>query len=408
MNTTAYVIVHGGAGLHSKNSEPEVKQALQLACTETLARISAAGTNFPTALDFVEHAITYLENCPLLNAGHGSNLTLSGTVECDASIMDGRTGDFGSIGAVSGIKNPIRLARAILEHARIPDPLGRIPPLTLVSHGARLFAEQLPPDIKAELLVPPETLITSRATKTWESWKSRLAGISAANTESSTEHDDMELESLQDTVGAVAFTSAAANSGSIACGVSSGGILLKHPGRVGEAAVFGAGCWARAPSNVEAEGEGVVLERTRKRAKFGIACSVSGAGEYIVRANLARAIVDALNSASPSSASSAEEEEEEDVDVHAILQRVLTEEFWLPNRSPTNPDPSAGVVLLTTAKDNDGEVVRLWCVFTTPSMAIAYASSRYPQGKALILRRPKSVESQANDRPRIFATGIAL
>ncbi|KAF7376353.1 hypothetical protein MSAN_00050800 [Mycena sanguinolenta] len=451
MTSKIYVVVHGGAGVHSKASEAEVKQVLRLACTQTLASASASaaaqvesGTTPPSALDLVENSIVSLEDSSILNAGYGSNLTLSGTVECDAALMDGRTGDFGSAGAVSGIKNPVRLARLILEHARVPDPLGRIPPLTLVSHGAHAFVEQYitgKEDINA-LTVPPESLVTPRARKTWEVWKARLEDAlssasssvgsaprvpSAENLTMPGEEDEDDhmngMHAMQDTVGAVAFVSSAntsINPYSIAAGVSSGGILLKHPGRIGEAAVYGAGCWARAS-----------VDNPGQKRKLGVACSVSGAGEYIVRANLARAIADALDDASTSISTTEngqESEDEEDIDVHAILQRVLAEEFWIPAHSPTNPDPSAGVVLLTTEEDAEEEiVVRLWCAFTTPSMAIAYASSDNPRGKvrivliqgtvyvlrtentqALILRRPKSVESRPNDRPRIFVTGIAL
>ncbi|KAJ7268756.1 nucleophile aminohydrolase [Mycena haematopus] len=418
MTPKIYVIVHGGAGVHSRNSEAEVKKALRLACTQTLTSVSAtalgSGSNMtPSALDLVEHSIVSLEDSSLFNAGYGSNLTLAGTVECDAALMDGCTGDFGSVGAVSGIKNPVRLARLLLEHARVPDPLGRIPPLTLVSHGAHAFAQQSryvtgKEDDKG-FVVPSESLVTPRARKTWEVWKARLEDtLSYPSVPFSADSDD--LHAMQDTVGAVAFVSSATSSFtsasvsdstnsysnpksnySIAAGVSSGGILLKHPGRVGEAAVYGAGCWARAP-----------VDDPEQKRKLGMACSVSGAGEYIVRANLARTISGALNDAS-------KDEDEEDMDVHAILQRVLAEEFWIPAHSLTSADPSAGVVLLTTEEDAAGEVVaRLWCAFTTPSMAIAYASSDNPLGKALILRRPKSVESRPNDRPRIFVTGIAL
>jgi len=79
----------------------------------------------------VEQAITVLENDGHLNAGYGSNLTMEGTVECDASIIceHGPAALFGSAGAVSGVKNPIKLARAILDYSRIPDMLGRVPPL---------------------------------------------------------------------------------------------------------------------------------------------------------------------------------------------------------------------------------------------------------------------------------------
>ncbi|KAJ7346860.1 asparaginase [Mycena albidolilacea] len=441
MPPRTYVVVHGGAGVHSKNSDAEVKKALRLACTQALTSTPAIETS-PSALDLVENAIVSLEDSPLLNAGYGSNLTLAGTVECDAALMDGRTGDFGSVGAVSGIKNPVRLARLIFEHARVPDPLGRIPPLNLVSQGAHAFAAVRGDEGKqGDLLVPPESLVSPRAWKSWEVWKARLDGALASSSSSSTpaarlpdtvddlmvpetrvEDQDLDsamvdLHALQDTVGAVAFVASSASStsnSSIASGVSSGGILLKHPGRVGEAAIFGAGCWAHASAS---DSSGPV------DGKRGMACSVSGAGEYIVRANLARAIVKAIEDASsslPPSASSAspsispakesdEDFGDEDVDVHAILQCVLAEEFWLPSRSPTNPDPSAGVVLLTTEEDEAGEIVaRLWCAFTTPSMAIAYASSEHPLGKALILRRPKSVESRPTDQPRIFVTGIAL
>ncbi|KAF7361685.1 hypothetical protein MVEN_00512000 [Mycena venus] len=308
---------------HSKDSEAKVKKVLRLACTQALAsstRAESSGSGSISALDLVDHAIASLEDSPLLNAGCGSNLTLAGTVECDAAIMDGNSADFGSVGAVSGIKNPIRLARLILEHARVPDPLGRIPPLTLVSSGAAEFTQFRN---ATDLFVPPESLVTPRASKTFPA---------VEDEDENGDGNDMEMQdlhALQDTVGAVALSitsnSTSGSDYSIASGVSSGGILLKHPGRIGE------------------------------------------------------------------------------------VQRVLAEEFWIPNRSPSNPDPSTGVVLLTTEEDGEGEMTaRLWCAFTTPSMAIAYASPGNPLGKALILRRPKSVESRPNDQQRIFVTGIVL
>ncbi|KAJ7045747.1 asparaginase [Mycena alexandri] len=381
-----YVIVHGGAGTHSKNSEAEVKKELRLACTLAL------NADNGSALSLVEYAIMSLEDSPLLNAGYGSNLALDGSVECDAAIMDGVTGDFGSAGAVSGVKNPIRLAHRILKHALLPDPLARIPPLTLVSSGALAFARNYnssratsDPDASAIELVPPESLITLRTLQQWGIWKARLdagaRGVSSIEgTSDDEEEEEVGLRAPQDTVGAIAFTLAPSGGSRLASGVSSGGILLKHPGRMGEAAVFGAGCWAQAA----------------RPGKMGVACSVSGAGEYIVRANLARLVCDAITKG-------------EDVDVHEILQRVLAEDFWKPSRSPVNPDPGAGIILLTTEEDDDGRPIgRLWCAFTTSSMAIAYASSENPQGKAFILRRPKAVESRPNDQPRIVITGFSL
>ncbi|KAJ6500140.1 asparaginase [Mycena vitilis] len=375
MAPKTYIMVHGGAGVHSTSSESEVKQALRLACKHALNAVYS--TESASALSLVQDAIVSLEDSPLLNAGYGSNLTLNGTVECDAAIMDGRTGDFGSVGAVSGVKNPIHVARRILEYARTPDHLGRIPPLTLVSAGAHAFAESHS-DIA---LVLPESLIAPRAQKQWAAWKARLEASGPDDASLGPEDAELHGSMFQDTVGALAFVGA---SGELASGVSSGGILLKYPGRIGEAAVFGAGCWAQA----SVAGQ-----------KMGIACSVSGAGEYIVRANLARTICDALTKGSGT----------EDTDVHGILQRVLADDFWIPSRNTSNPDPSAGVILLTTEDDEEGQLVaRLWCAFTTPSIAIAYATSENPHGKALILRRPKAVEARPNNHPRIFVTGFSI
>lgn len=110
------------------------------ACVETITSPS----NRSSALDAVISSISVLENDAGLNAGYGSNLTIDGQVECDASVMSD-SGGFGSVGAVSGwpllshitrnpdgmpgIRNPIQLAHAVLKHSQAPSPLGRVPPL---------------------------------------------------------------------------------------------------------------------------------------------------------------------------------------------------------------------------------------------------------------------------------------
>ncbi|EED81682.1 predicted protein, partial [Postia placenta Mad-698-R] len=165
-----------------------------------------------SSVDAVEQAIVFLEHDECLNAGYGSNLTLDGAVECDASIMDGSTSAFGAIGAASGIRNPIKAARAVLEHSSKPDPLGRIPPILLVSSGAVNFAKA-----HGLELVHPKALITPRASAEWDYWRSRFISEPA------------DLHAMQDTVGAVAWDI----SGRLSAGVSSGGLLLKPPGRIG-------------------------------------------------------------------------------------------------------------------------------------------------------------------------------
>jgi len=94
-----------------------------------------------------------------------------------------------------------------------------------------------------------------------------------------------------------------------------------------------------------------------------MACSVSGAGEHIIRTALARSVGEAFMMF-------------EDADPHDILHRTLVEIFWNPCRNRGEPSPNAGMILLTKS-----ETVRLWCAFTTPSMAIAYASSVDPVPK---------------------------
>ncbi|KAF8070624.1 asparaginase [Lyophyllum atratum] len=377
-----YIAVHGGAGMHSYTREKEVKQALRLACKEALKHSRGypmtpiqghADDTAYTPVDMVGNAIAVLEDDPLLNAGYGSNLTLHGTVECDAAIMDGRSSDFGSVGAVSGVKNPIRLARAILEHSTIPDQLGRIPPLMLVAEGARKFAAANSTRLAVET-APLDSLVSPKAREDWLKWKARIESPDADQTVPTT-----CLTDIQDTVGAVACQ----NADAVAAGVSSGGILLKHPGRIGEAAIFGAGCWAQ-----------YFLE-----AGIRIACSISGAGEHIVRSMLARTIADSFRLAIAST---------NDVDAHDILHRVLLDNFWTPCRERGVVDPDVGVLLLMTEQAEDATNVRLWCAFTTPSMAIAYASSINPKPKAQVLRRPKGMDSRGTSEPRIFITAIPL
>lgn len=85
-------------------------------------------TSGGSALDAVVKATVVLEDSPMTNAGFGSNLTMNGTVECDASVMDGSSLQFGAVGAVSGIKNPVLLAKRLCEQQSVKFAYGRIPP----------------------------------------------------------------------------------------------------------------------------------------------------------------------------------------------------------------------------------------------------------------------------------------
>ncbi|KAM7209483.1 Nucleophile aminohydrolase [Naviculisporaceae sp. PSN 640] len=133
----AAIFIHAGAGFHSLGNE---KVHLD-ACAEA-ARIGMKllrqGASAPEA---VEAAIKCLEDKEITNAGYGSNLNMDGVVECDATVVD-HLGRSGACGAVPGIKNPISLAKMILDASSQPLSLRRVPPNILVGLGAKLFAEE--------------------------------------------------------------------------------------------------------------------------------------------------------------------------------------------------------------------------------------------------------------------------
>ncbi|KAF7782320.1 hypothetical protein Agabi119p4_1696 [Agaricus bisporus var. burnettii] len=370
-----FIAVHGGAGYHHPNHDHRTKKALRAACTKALQNLSLKTTSSSPSrksLSLVEQAIISLEDDPYLNAGYGSNLCLDGTVECDAAIFvaadPGHTssnGIFGSVGAVSGIKNPISAARSVLEYSQKQDKLGRVPPMTLVSQGAINFIQN---NYSENTIVPPENMISTTAKETWTKWKNRLEMSEADNV-------DIDEENLiQDTE--FQGKSIVLLCRSLYAEVFSGGVLLKHPGRVGEAAIFGAGCWAKHYSG----GVG------------GMSCSVSGTGEDIIRSNLARFIGETCTP---------------DSDPHEILERVLVDHFWKPAVERGVSKPAAGVLMMTreTSDDSCNTDVRVWCGFTTPSMAIGFASSREPQPKAYILRRPEGVLMKAG-APQVYITAF--
>lgn len=187
-----------------------------------------------SAPDAVVQATVPLEDHPLFNAGLGSCLTEDGTVEVDASLMDGSTFQTGAVGAVRNIKNAIRLARAVMTDGRH---------VFLVGEGAERFAREhgLPPATMDEL-------ITTRQYQRWQA--QQTAGEPG-------------------TVGAVALDS----SGGLAAATSTGGVMGKRSGRVGDSAVIGAGTYADSAIG---------------------ACSATGDGEDIIRATLARTAVELL------------------------------------------------------------------------------------------------------------------
>jgi L-asparaginase / beta-aspartyl-peptidase len=224
------LIAHGGAG-----GDPDDKPTYREALGEALGRGWAVLRRGGSALDAVEATIQAMEDHPRFNAGYGSALTERGTVECDASIMGGDALQAGAVGAVSGVRSAIGLARRILEDGRH---------ILLVGDGALAFARE-----QGISPCPPEALVTDRQ-------RQSLAKHLAARREAG---GQQTTATVGGTVGAVAIDV----QGRIAAGTSTGGYTGKRPGRVGDSALIGAGTYADSRlGGVSTTGHGEAFIRT--------------------------------------------------------------------------------------------------------------------------------------------------
>jgi L-asparaginase / beta-aspartyl-peptidase len=227
------LIVHGGAGAGPADGLADLREGLRAAVDAGWQTLSAGGS----ALDAVEHAVRTLEDHPRFNAGRGSVLTAAGTIEMDASIMEGDTLECGAVAAVTRIANPISLARKVLESRRH---------VLLVGDGALAFARDAGiPDCD------PERLVTERQRR---------------------RHRETSTGAVPGTVGAVALD----RRGTMAAATSTGGLAGKLPGRVGDSALIGAGTYADSTMG-------------------GVSCT--GSGEAIIRVVLARRTLDYVKDA---------------------------------------------------------------------------------------------------------------
>ncbi|PQK12929.1 hypothetical protein BB8028_0003g15440 [Beauveria bassiana] len=131
------IFLHAGAGFHSHQNE-DVHLRACVAAAEMGMRFLKAGAS---ATEAVEASLRVLEDKEITNAGYGSNLSIDGTVECDATIVD-HLGRSGACGAVPNIRNPISLAKLIFDGSKRPLSLRRVPPNALVGEGAKIYAEE--------------------------------------------------------------------------------------------------------------------------------------------------------------------------------------------------------------------------------------------------------------------------
>jgi beta-aspartyl-peptidase (threonine type) len=227
------IAIHGGAGAVPRASlsaqrEQRFRAGLEAALDGGYAVLERGGSS----LDAVATAVRILEDDPCYNAGHGAALTRDGAVELDAAIMDGKQMRAGAVASLRHVKNPVDLARHVMEKSRH---------VLLVGPGAEEFA-----------LEEGLTLVPNRYFRTAE----RLEQLQA---EQRGERVSELLPATKGTVGAVARDDA----GNLAAATSTGGMTNKRPGRVGDSPIIGAGTYAK---------NGVC------------AVSATGHGEYFIRA----------------------------------------------------------------------------------------------------------------------------
>ncbi len=235
------IVIHGGAGtILRSNMTPEREKEYREKLTEALLEGYKILSNNGTSMDAVEAVIRILEDSPLFNAGKGAVFTHEGTNELDASVMDGNTLKAGAVAAVSHVKNPISLARLVMEQS---------PHVMLVGEGAESFAKQHNVE-----LVSQDYFYTDRRWKELQQAKEREANKQDSSLQQQKKPSPADSsEHKHGTVGCVALD----NMGNLAAGTSTGGTTNKRFGRVGDSPIIGAGTYANnSTCAVSATGDG--------------------------------------------------------------------------------------------------------------------------------------------------------
>uniref|UniRef100_UPI00358F6773 threonine aspartase 1 isoform X2 n=1 Tax=Myxine glutinosa TaxID=7769 RepID=UPI00358F6773 len=354
--------LQSGAGFHSESKAKEYKTACRKACIKAVAELREG----VCALSAVTTALVELENSPITNAGTGSNLNIEGETECDASVMDGKTLNFAAVGALQGIKNPILVARKILlESEKGKLPAGRIPPCFLVGDGAYKWAmAQGMASSTAAALTTRQSMASFKKNKRKLELADQLQNPQKRRSSNLT--SDI-YQPAMDTVGAVILDSC----GQVAAAVSSGGLAMKYPGRIGQAAVYGCGCWA---------------ERANGTNAFSSASSTSGCGEQLVRTMLARECTCAMQKE----------------DAHQALLETMQDKFIYSPFLTAEDSVLGGVIVLRCQESSENcevgsgsrafMVEFLWA-HTTDSMCVGYMSTQDGKPQTSISRLPPEVST---------------
>jgi L-asparaginase / beta-aspartyl-peptidase len=229
MAATPVLVVHGGAGVIKKDLTPEKEKLVRADLEQALDAGYAVLTSGGSSLDAVSKTIVVLEDSPRFNAGKGAVFTHDGKNELDAAIMDGATLRAGAIAGVHRVRNPVLLARAVMEKSQH---------VMLVGDGAEAFAREV-----------GITLVDPSYFRTDQRWQQLQEALKAER--------DKQASTLgraihYGTVGAVALDT----QGRLAAATSTGGMTNKRWGRIGDSPIIGAGTYANAHCAVSATGWG--------------------------------------------------------------------------------------------------------------------------------------------------------
>lgn len=254
-------VIHGGAGVIRRGDLSEEKEKLyRTKLEEAVLAGYKALQDGKNGLDAIETAIKILEDSPLFNAGKGAVFTADGKNELDAAIMDGKTLNAGAVAGLHRVKNPITLARAVMEKS---------PHVMMIGDGAEKFAKEM--NIE---------LVEEKYFWTQERWDSLQKIIKDEKEKAKAVKDEKKVSEADwlknpanryGTVGAVALD----KDGNLAAGTSTGGMTYKKYGRVGDVPIIGAGTYANnATCAVSATGWGEFFIR------LGVAKEISTMMEY--------------------------------------------------------------------------------------------------------------------------------
>lgn len=261
------LVIHGGAGTISKDKPDSVVKAYKNDLGEALSVGEEILKNGGSALDAVENVINYLEDNPRFNAGKGAVFTHDGGHELDAALMVGNTREAGTITGVRTVKNPISLARMVMENSKH---------VMFAGDGAEEYADKMEVE-----RVNQDYFYTE---KRYKSWKRALQEDAQSGIPEQNSAPEVKNEEKFGTVGCVAVD----KDGQIVAGTSTGGMTNKMYGRVGDVPIVGAGTYASEEVAVSMTGWGEKIMRAvsghtiSAYMKFKPA-TLEEAGEYLLQ-----------------------------------------------------------------------------------------------------------------------------